>query len=265
MSFRARILLGLLAVAVIPLAVLGVAVRSRVGDAIASQYEERVTALVTVIRHDIDRQDRSIAERLDAVTAALAGDDRFRQGLRQGPMDDPYVLDYAERAMRQSGLDLLQVQNAEGRILSSGHFRNEYDLLEPALPTLLARVPGGLALVSGRRPEATFLALARVDSVRVGSRMLSVVGGIEVDRQFLDGLGSGDAIAVTPNLQWVINPSLNEDVGSMTYFQIRARLAICREWAYRARRSDSPGRRARFGRASRPRPAHPDTRTGGIP
>ena len=35
-----------------------------------------------------------------------------------------------------------------------------------------------------------------------------------------------DAIAVTPNLQWVINPSLNEDVGSMTYIQIRARLAI---------------------------------------
>ena len=33
-------------------------------------------------------------------------------------------------------------------------------------------------------------------------------------------------IAVTPNLQWVINPALNEDVGSMTYFTIRARLAI---------------------------------------
>jgi porin len=35
-----------------------------------------------------------------------------------------------------------------------------------------------------------------------------------------------DAIALTPNLQWVFNPSLNEDVGSMTYFQIRARLAL---------------------------------------
>jgi signal transduction histidine kinase len=196
-SFRVRILLGLLAVAVIPLAALGVAVRSRVGDAITSQYEQRVTALVTVIRHDIERQNRRIAERLDAVTAALAGDNRFRQGLRRGPMEDPYVLDYAEVAMRQSGLDLLQVQNAEGRILSSGHFRNEYDLLEPALPTLLARVPGGLALVSARRPEATFLALARVDSVRVGTRTLSVVGGIEADREFLDGLGSGDAVSVT--------------------------------------------------------------------
>jgi signal transduction histidine kinase len=196
-KFRVRILLGLLGVAVIPLAGIGVAVRSRVGDAIALQYEQRVTALVTVIRHDIERQNRRIAERLDAVTETLAGDNRFRQGLRQGPMEDPYVLDYAEMAMRQSGLDLLQVQTAEGRILSSGHFRNEYDLLEPALPTLLARVAGGLAIVTARRPEATFLALARVDSVRVGTRMLWVVGGIEVDRQFLDGLGAGDAISVT--------------------------------------------------------------------
>jgi len=195
--FRVRILLGLLGVAVIPLAVLGVAVRSRVSDTIASLYEQRVTALVTVIRHDIERQNRRIAERLDAVTEALAEDNRFRQGLRQSAIEDPYVLDYAETAMRQSGLDLLQVQTAEGRILSSGHFRNEYDLLEPALPNLLARVPGGLAIVTARRPEATFLALARVDSVRMGTRMLWVVGGIEVDRPFLDGLGAGGAISVT--------------------------------------------------------------------
>jgi porin len=33
-------------------------------------------------------------------------------------------------------------------------------------------------------------------------------------------------LAVTPNLQWVINPALNTDVGSMTYFQIRARFAL---------------------------------------
>jgi signal transduction histidine kinase len=195
--FRSRILLGLLAVAVIPLAALGVAVRKRVGDVLAVQYEQRVAALVGVIRHDIERQDRRIAERLDAVTAALAADNRFRQGVRRGAADDPYVLDYAGAAMEQSGLDMLQLQSAEGRILSSGHFRNEYDLLEPALPALLSRTPGGLALVEARRPEATFLALARADSVRVGTRTLSVVGGIEVDREFLDGLGGGGAVSVT--------------------------------------------------------------------
>jgi porin len=35
-----------------------------------------------------------------------------------------------------------------------------------------------------------------------------------------------DALAVSPNLQWVIHPALNTDVGSMTYFQIRTRIAL---------------------------------------
>jgi porin len=34
------------------------------------------------------------------------------------------------------------------------------------------------------------------------------------------------ALAITPNLQWVINPSLNTGVSSMTYFQIRTRFAL---------------------------------------
>ncbi len=197
MSFRTRILLGLLAVVIVPLGALGIAVRTRVSSALASQYEQRVTALVAVIRHDIERQDRGIAERLAAMTSALSADNRFRQGVRAGGSADPYVLDYAADAMRQGGLDMLQIQNRDGRIISSGHFRNEYDLLEPALPRMLAKVPGRVALVSARRPEAPFLALSRLDSVRIGEWVLTVVGGVEVDRSFLDELGSGGEVTVT--------------------------------------------------------------------
>lgn len=35
-----------------------------------------------------------------------------------------------------------------------------------------------------------------------------------------------DALAITPNMQWVRNPALNTDVGAMSYFQIRARFAL---------------------------------------
>ena len=194
MSFRTRLLLGLLVVIVLPLGGLGIAVRQRVSDVVESQYEQRVAALVAVIREDVERQNRAIGDRLAAIAEGLAADNRFRQALLQGGATSPYVLDYAEQAMRQSGLGMLQIQTEEGRILSSGHFRNEYDLLEPALPRLLARVPGGFALVSARTPEEPFLALARVDSVRIGARMLTVVGGVAVDRRFLDRLASvGDA------------------------------------------------------------------------
>jgi signal transduction histidine kinase len=196
MSFRTRLLLGLLAVIVLPLGILGIVVRRRVSDVVAAQYEQRVSALVAVIRHDIERQNRAIAERLAAIAADIGSDDRFRQGVLRGGTSNPYVLDYAGGAMRQGGLAMLQVQNADGRILSSGHFRNEYDLLEPALPRLLAKVPGGMALVRARTPEEPFLALARIDSVRIGAVALTLVGGVAVDRPFLDELGGAGGLAV---------------------------------------------------------------------
>ncbi len=196
MSFRSRLLLGLLAVIVLPLGVLGLVVRRRVSDVVAQQYEQRVAALVAVIRHDVERQNRGIAQRLAAVGADIGSDNRFRQSLLQGGTSNVYLLDYAAGAMRQGGLAMLQVQDVEGRILSSGHFRNEYGLPEPALPRLLARIPGGMALVRARTPEEPFLALARVDSVRVGATVLTIVGGVAVDQRFLDELGGASGLSV---------------------------------------------------------------------
>src|SRR5438046_9480492 len=87
--------------------------------------------------------------------------------------------------MRLAGLDVLQIQDANGRIVSSGHFRQEFDRLEPALPRLLATAPGGVALVRARTPEGAFLALARVDSLRLGRSRFTVVGGMAVDSTVL--------------------------------------------------------------------------------
>ncbi|MDH3457560.1 MAG: hypothetical protein OER90_12050, partial [Gemmatimonadota bacterium] len=156
MTFRGRILLALLLVAIVPLAVLGIAIRERVSKALENQFEQRVQALVEVIRQDVDRQSRTVAARLSAIGDGMRADNRLRQGLLQPGTDRPYVLDYAERLMRQSGLAMLQVQDETGRIVSSGHFRNEYDLLDAALPTLLAQVPGGRAIARVRTAEQPF-------------------------------------------------------------------------------------------------------------
>jgi len=197
MTFRTRLLLAFLFVVIVPLTVVGLAVRRRVSDALTAQYEERVSALVSVIERDIRRQDQIVAERLAAIAQAMRADNRFRQGVVQRGASRTYVLDYAADAMGQSGLAMLQVQNAEGRILSSGHFRNEYDLLDAALPELLREVPDGLALTKARSPTAPFLALARVDTVSIGTQLLSLVGGVAVDRAFLESLGATADVAVT--------------------------------------------------------------------
>ena len=184
MTFRARLLLGFGAVVLVPLTVFGLRIRAEMANRLAAEYQRRVAALVAVIRADLDQRSGEIASRLAALREALARDNRFRGQVVQGG-DRTYVLDYAGDAMRLSGLSLLQIQDDAGRIVSSGHFRNEYDRTDPALPRLLATAPAGTALLRARGAEGPLLALARVDSVRLGSRAFTLVGGIAVDSSFL--------------------------------------------------------------------------------
>jgi signal transduction histidine kinase len=195
MTFRTRILLGFGAVVLVPLAAFGFGIRAEMATRLTAQYQRRVASLVAVIGADLERQSAGIASRLDALTGVIRGDNRWRVAALQGS-DRTYLLDYAGTAMRLAGLAMLQIQDEQGRIISSGHFRNEYDRLEPGLPRLLAASPEGMALVRARSPEARFLALARMDSLVLGGRRFTLVGGVAVDSAFLAGLARDSDLAV---------------------------------------------------------------------
>jgi signal transduction histidine kinase len=196
MSFRARILLGFSVVVLIPLAVFGLRIRVVMANRLTTEYQRRVASLVAVIRADLDQQGTGLAGRLEALKQTVAEDNRFRVAALQGG-ERTYLLDYAGNAMTLVGLSLLQIQDEQGRIISSGHFRNEYDKLDPALPRLLAGSPGGIALVQAWTPEAPFLALARVDSLRLGGRRFTLVGGVAVDSGFLARLARDSELVVS--------------------------------------------------------------------
>ena len=196
MSFRARLAVAFLALALTPLAVFGVGVRRETTRRLERQYRERVNALVEVIEHDLSREGELIAARLDALASAAATDNRFRLALHAPRAGDrTYLLDYAGMAMQLAGLSMLQVQDETGRILSSGHFRQEYDRLEPALPRELARA-GGAALVEARAPSGPFLVLAGERPLEVAGRRLHLVGGSAVDDAFLSRLVPDPSFAV---------------------------------------------------------------------
>jgi len=189
MTFRTRLLAGFGVVVLVPLAVFGLGIRREMSGRLAAEYERRVGALADVIRADVTRQSDAIAARLAALKGALAADNRFRVAAIQGG-DRPYVLDYAGDAMRLAGLDFLQIVDDDGHIVSSGHFRNEYDR-PAALP-----VPAGPALVRAGTAEGPFLALVRTDSVRLGGRRFTLVGGTRVDSLFLSRLARDPELAV---------------------------------------------------------------------
>src|SRR5881296_1492402 len=174
---------------------------------LTTEYQQRVAALASVIRVDLDQRSEGIAQRLAALREAIAQDNKFRSAVVQQGGERSYLLDYAGDAMRLAGLSLLQIQDETGRIVSSGHFRNEYDRSDPALPRLLAAAPAGTALVEARTAEAPFLALARVDSVRVAGRLFTLVGGMAVDTSLLARL--------TPDSELTVAVALPSDTASV--------------------------------------------------
>jgi two-component system, NtrC family, nitrogen regulation sensor histidine kinase NtrY len=185
MTFRSRLLIAFALATVVPLAMLGVGVRRQLTARLVAQHQQRVDGMARVAAQDVERESASIASRLSTLAGTLRTDDRFRMAAVRGdPGERAYLLDWAEQAMRTTGLDMLQLQDSAGRIMSSGHFRNEFDRLEPEVPRALAMVKGAV-LLRARAPEGPFLALVRADSVRVADRRFDLVGGVKVDSAFL--------------------------------------------------------------------------------
>jgi two-component system, NtrC family, nitrogen regulation sensor histidine kinase NtrY len=198
MTFRTRVLLAFVPVVLVPLVVFGLGVRRVVREGLTGQFEARVAALVGFIRDDLAREGEALGTRLALLCEAAGDDNRFRSAAVQGALAErQYLLDYAGTAMRLASLDMLQIQDETGRILSSGHFRNEFDRLEPGLPRALAAAPGGMALVRARTPETPFLALARVDTLRLGGRTFTLVGGLDVAQRLLAGLPRDPELGVS--------------------------------------------------------------------
>ena len=80
--------------------------------------------------------------------ARSSNDNRFRLAAVAGVESErEYLLDYAGTAMRLTGLSMLQIQDGDGRIISSGHFRNEHGRIESGLAAALSSARALSALV----------------------------------------------------------------------------------------------------------------------
>ena len=196
MSFRSRLLIAFALATIIPLGLLALGVRRQLTTRLVAQHERRVQGLARVVEGDLDREGRSIGARLASIAQALRADDRFRLATARGDGDRTYILDWAEHAMRTAGLSMLQLQDSAGRIVSSGHFRNEFDRVEPEIPRVVGSA-SGTVLVRVRAPEGPFLGLARTDSVRIGDRRFDLTGGVRVDSQFLARFAREEGLAIT--------------------------------------------------------------------
>ena len=197
MSLRTRLLLAFAAVVLIAIALLVFGLRQEMASRLSHEYQLRVDQVVEIIREDLARESAGIADRLASLERALLNDNRFRLAAVAGiEAERPYLLDYAGTAMRLTGLSMLQIQDRDGTIISSGHFRNEHGRVEGGLAPALTSARGP-AFVTARSAEREFLALARVQTFQIGDRPFTIVGGLAVDEAFLARLARDRAIVVS--------------------------------------------------------------------
>jgi signal transduction histidine kinase len=229
-SFRARLFLVSTLAVLVPLAVLAFGVRREMDRRLGDEGRRRGAAAVGRLGVELARERERVMARLEALSRDLAADNRFRLGLLGQSASRAYVLDWAGGAMQLSGLSVLQVQDTAGRIVSSGHFRNEYDEVRGELPRFLAAVAPAPALVRVRTAEAPLLALAAVESVGVAGRPLTLVGGLAAEERFLRGLDPDPdltvALAATPGQGAVIGELAVPFLDALTGTADSARLVV---------------------------------------
>jgi signal transduction histidine kinase len=195
MSFRLRLLLAVAVAALVPLGLFAMAARQETTARLGETYRQRTEAVADGIRHELQREEARLRDRLDALADDLRDDNRLRRALASGG-DRSYRLDWAAGRMRSAGLDALQLQDDAGRILSSGHFRNEYGRLELGLPGALAASTTP-TLVAFRRPEGPFPALAAARELELGGQRYALLGGVSVRDRLLGDLDRGELVTVT--------------------------------------------------------------------
>lgn len=199
MTFRTRILLACLFVALVPLLVFVAGARREVRARLAAGFEARVAASSDVVRQDLSRQAASIDARLLALAQRIVEEPAPRAALLRRA-DRTALIDLAPGFMPIAGLDLLLLLDADGAILGSGHFRADYERRFRGLPAMQSAT--GPALVAARRPDGAFVALARAHTFTLAGERFAIVGGIEIDRAFIRSVARDTADLLTVSLAW---------------------------------------------------------------
>jgi signal transduction histidine kinase len=220
-TFRARLFTGLTLAALLPLGLFAFGVQREMTRRLSADDAGRAAAAARALRDDLDRESEAIAARLAAVRADFERDNRLRLAIDQGESGARRNrLDLAGPAMRAAGLDLLQLQDSSGRIVSSGHFRNEFDRVDTTLPAALAVAGTRPILVRARTPDSAIVVLARGDSLRVAGERFTLAGGAGVDRPLRAELARDPDLSLGVGYPGADLPSLGDSLRTVAELDV---------------------------------------------
>ncbi len=196
MSFRTRLLLANGLLVVLPLLVLGIVLHRSFTARLADAYRQRVATAMAAAEEGLLADRRELGERLAALAREADEDQALRLAVAGLPERAVYPDEFAERAARLTGLDLVWLLDRRGGVRGAAGLPPNSppgDLLRA-----LDRTRDGFGLLppAGAAPDSAPVLVVR-DSVRLGGRTLHLVGGRRLDEQRLADLVAGAGIDVT--------------------------------------------------------------------
>lgn len=196
MSFRARFTFALLAIAVVPLVILGYGIRREMTTRLDDEAARRMDAARASLKSGLSATIAADRARLESLASDLAADNRFRTAIANGnSAERRWLLDWASGSMSLAGFTVLQLQDSAGRVLSSGQFRNDFDRVAPNLPRALAGSPANVSVVNARTPDGSVRALATMASFAVRGERFTVLGGAAFDSAHVARLSTDGTVA----------------------------------------------------------------------
>jgi signal transduction histidine kinase len=203
MRFRNRLLLIFTVAIVASVAVVDLLVLGSTRQAFERSETQRADALVLQFRNEFDRRRRELVRTVNAIAAS----DAARHIAIQPDYTEYY--DYAGSWAATHDLDLLELVAADGAIVSSAQWPARFGYKEEWLTTGEDWKLRGAFLRREELPQRVTLALVAVGTATEGDRKLYVVGGRELDREFLSTLvlPAGMRVLLYRNLEARFTPS----------------------------------------------------------
>jgi signal transduction histidine kinase len=209
MRFRTRLLLIFTVALVASVAVVDLLVLGSTRRAFERSERQRADALALQFRSEFDRRGRELVRTVKAIAAS--------EGARNIAIQPDYTqyYDYAAPQAATHDLDLLELVAADGAIVSSAQWPARFGYKEEWLTSGEDWKQRGAFLRREELPVGVTLALMAVATAAEGDRKLYVVGGRELDREFLSTLvlPAGMRVLLYRNLDGGFAPSQLLDAG----------------------------------------------------
>jgi signal transduction histidine kinase len=153
------------------------------------EYEREVSSALHSIQLDLESRYSTVKQQLQQFAKSLRDDNDFLlHAFALKDVNNPVLIDYAGTYMSAMGLQVLEIANEKGVVLSSGQARNTFGKRVWSRISRLRTLDSRCGLAWFDKPAGKILCLTVLESVRVGNQRFYLMGGMEVTPTFLMGL-----------------------------------------------------------------------------